>query len=144
MPTPFNASPSLSSGVAELATSLHFGWDKVPTKVRVPSGLPIPLSQSRMEASSEQELANDEALRIAKLREHHTLESIHHRNRLARHTPYLILYVSSHHHAFFTRINLARSSLSTSFAHSSSHTTSASPSRFTMVPVTLQLHQPSF
>ena len=45
--------------------------------------------------SSEQELANDEALRIAKLRERHNLETIHHRNRLARHTPYLIVYVLS-------------------------------------------------
>lgn len=42
---------------------------------------------------TEQELANDEALRIAKLRERHNLETLHHRNRLARHTPYLIVYV---------------------------------------------------
>ena len=58
-----------------------------------------------MEILSEQELANDEALRIAKLREQHNLDTIHHRNRLARHTPYMIIYVFNSFHQFHQEIS---------------------------------------
>ena len=38
--------------------------------------------------------SSDEALRIAKVREMHTLALIHSRNQLASYTPALMLYVS--------------------------------------------------
>jgi hypothetical protein len=46
-----------------------------------------------MDSLEETHINSEDALRIAKLREHHTLARIFSRNRLAIHAPFMMKYV---------------------------------------------------